>query len=52
MIPRTPWRSRIRLALAILRGAVYVDNVRSFGWGQVIRLRTVEDVHPLEEGQR
>lgn len=52
MIPRTPWRSRIRLALAILRGAVYVDNVRSLGWGQVIRLRTVEDVHPLEEGQR
>lgn len=52
MIPVTPWRSRIRLALAVLRGTIYVDNVRSLGWGQIIRLRTVEDVHPLEEGQR
>jgi hypothetical protein len=52
MIPRTPWRSRIALAWALFRGAVYVDNVRSNGWGQIIRLRTVEDVHPLEEGQR
>jgi hypothetical protein len=52
VIPRTPWRSRIRLALAILRGAVYVDNVRSLGWGQTIVCRTVEDVRLLEGGQR
>ncbi|WP_454112800.1 hypothetical protein [Microbacterium maritypicum] len=52
MIPRTPWRSRLRLALALIRGAVYVDHVRSNGWGQIIRLRTVDDVRMLEEGQR
>jgi hypothetical protein len=52
VIPRTPWRSRLRLAWSILSGAMYVDNVRSNGWGQIIRLRTVDDVYPLEEGQR
>lgn len=52
MIPRTSWRSRLWLALAILRGRVYVDNVRHNGWGQIIRLRTVDDVRVLEEGQR
>lgn len=49
MIPRTSWRNRLRLALAILRGTVYVDNVRRNGWGQVIRLRSVEDITIIEE---
>lgn len=52
MILHTPWRSRLRLAYAILRGEVYVDNVRHLGWGQMIRLRTVDDVELLGEGQR
>lgn len=49
MIPRLSWRNRLRLAIAILRGSVYVDTIRYLGWGQVIRLRTVEDRDVIQE---
>lgn len=49
MIPRTSWRNRLRLVFAILRGTVYVDLVRRNGWGQIIRLRSVEDITIIEE---
>lgn len=49
MIPRFSWRNRLRLVLAILRGAVYVDHARHLAWGQTIRLRTVEDIDVIQE---
>lgn len=49
MIPHTSWRNRLRLVLAILSGTVYVDNVRRIGWGQIIRLRTVENIDVIRE---
>lgn len=44
MIPATSLRNRLRLAVAILRGGVYVDRVERRGWGQIVTLRTIDDV--------
>lgn len=51
MIPATSLRNRIRLAIGILRGTVYVDHIARRGWGQIIRLRTVEDIDVIEAGR-
>lgn len=51
MIPRTSRRDRIRLALAILFGAAYVDHVIHRGWGQIIRIRTVEDIDVIRDAR-
>ncbi|MCZ4300764.1 hypothetical protein [Microbacterium oxydans] len=48
MIPHTSLRNRLRLALGILRGSVYVDHAQHLGYGQIIRLRTVEDVEVIK----
>lgn len=51
MIPRMGWRNRLRLALAILRGRVWVQNSEMTGWGQRITLRTVEHIELIQGGQ-
>jgi hypothetical protein len=43
MTPYFPWRDRIRLAWAILRGKMWVGDVEEGQWGQTISLRTLED---------
>lgn len=43
MIPRLPWRARLRLALAVWRGRVWVERTDGLPWGQRIVLRTVEE---------
>ena len=52
MIPWTPLRDRIRLALAVLTGRVYVDAVEPLAWGERITLRTREDERLLSGGSR
>lgn len=44
MIPRMSRRTRLRLIWAIWTGQVYLDWHEVRHWGEVIRLRTVEDI--------
>lgn len=52
MIPRLPWRARLRLALAALRGHVWLEDLEMTGWGQRITLRTREHVALLKDTDR
>lgn len=43
MIPRMSWRSRLRLAIAVWRGHVWIERIEWLSWGQRVTLRTVKN---------
>lgn len=51
MIPRMTWRNRLRLALAVWKGQVWLYDAETMGWGQQITLRTAEDIEIIQEDQ-
>ncbi len=43
MIPRLPWRARLRLAFAVWRGDVWIERIEWLKWGQRVTLRTTKN---------